>query len=161
MAHGTRTLLAVALALTLCGLLVERVAAMEKATDLDDLETRAGLIVLSTVVGMQTIEVNESNFIQTVVTVLVQNRLKGASADQIKVQVPGGQLDDVALDVAGEPEFEVGQHVLLFLQPDGGVYRVSGRSRGKFTLRDDRVVENGRLAAEFVDQVEAIVRSHR
>jgi hypothetical protein len=47
---------------------------------------------------------------------------------------PGGELDGLGQQALGEPSFEVGERVVLFLQRRGHVYRVLGMSQGLFRV---------------------------
>jgi hypothetical protein len=77
----------------------------------------------------------------TVATVKVTERLKGLSASEIQVIVPGG-IDvnrpyPVAVNVPGAPHFLPQENVLLFLSDEARVpngYAIVGFSQGKFSL---------------------------
>jgi len=65
--------------------------------------------------------------------------LKGpllASDGVFELVVPGGTIGDAHIELAGAPQFEVGQRWLLFLHPTYRVYPVVGIHRGAFRIED-------------------------
>jgi hypothetical protein len=77
----------------------------------------------------------------TIATIQVDEDLKGRSANEIRVLIPGGidanRRIPIAMTVPGAPRIVPNENVLLFLAKDGRVadsYSVVGFSQGKFSL---------------------------
>jgi hypothetical protein len=77
----------------------------------------------------------------TVATIEVDEELKGQSAAEIRVLIPGGvdvnRRIPIAMTVPGAPRILPDENVLLFLASDGRVansYSIVGFSQGKFSL---------------------------
>jgi hypothetical protein len=69
----------------------------------------------------------------------VERELRGDAPDETEVIVEtvGGAIGDIAMQVAGEPSFEVGERVLVFIR-DGGPYtafRPVGMGQGVMRVR--------------------------
>lgn len=58
-----------------------------------------------------------------------------------------------------EAVFKTGQRVLIFLKIIGGDFRVFGKSNGKFTISNSKVLEEGEgvSESEFVNQINQII----
>ena len=101
----------------------------------EELMDRAELIVIGTVEGAQS--ASGPNGPATDHQIRVERALKGfVLASDLLVRVQGGVSSDGLLHrVHGSPELEVGQRVLLFLNPSGGHFRVVDLELGVFTER--------------------------
>lgn len=79
----------------------------------------------------------------TDVTVSVSTYLVGQGADTIHVRQVGGRIGDTELLVTGQPRFDVGEEVVLFLEPDGSgqedSFVVVCMSAGKFNVSFDHL----------------------
>jgi hypothetical protein len=106
---------------------------------LDELIYVADQIVVGEVVQVEARFAREGRAIYTYVDVAVTERLKGQPAGEIlTVWVLGGEVGDVGLSVAGTPEFDVGEEVVLFLEDTARGPSVLGWQQGKFALLFDR-----------------------
>lgn len=81
---------------------------------------------------------------QTIVTTIeldVIECLKGpyGAGETVALQQAGGVVDDLAMRIAGAPEFRVGDEVVVFLEggPQSGRPLVLGMSQGLFTVVPD------------------------
>lgn len=63
----------------------------------------------------------------------------GPPADATTLRLSGGELDDIREEVAGVPQFTVGERVLLFVRRQHAVSPIVGLNQGCF-----RIVESGR-----------------
>lgn len=75
----------------------------------------------------------------------VERELGGDTPDEreVIVETVGGAIGDIAMQVAGEPSFEVGERVLVFIR-DGGPYtafRPVGMGQGVMRVRTERGVD--------------------
>jgi hypothetical protein len=106
---------------------------------LDELIYVADQIVVGEVVEVQARFARDGRAIYTYVDVAVTERLKGQPAGEtLTVWVLGGEVGDVGLSVAGTPEFDTGEEVVLFLEDTARGPSVLGWQQGKFALQFDR-----------------------
>jgi hypothetical protein len=110
-------------------------ATMVHALTIDDLTVRATDIVEGTVIEQTSRQAGR--FVVTDVVVRVDVCHKGeCSASEVIVQVFGGLLGDYVVSAAGAATYDVGEQVLLFLEPVGGSgqvrLRTAGMALGKF-----------------------------
>ena len=129
-------------------------ASIVEAQDLDGLVRLADRIVSGTVVDQRS-EWGD-RVILTDVTLRLGHCYKGScEGDHLTVRVFGGEVDDLGMHVEGEPNFQVGEEVFVFLQEipplprlagapperptrdhDGSPrFRTVGMAQGKFTVR--------------------------
>lgn len=159
-------------------------AAVVVPADLSELAGEARAIVHGRVVATSAQWADGRRSIETLVTLQVEDTLKGRQAHEVTFRVPGGQLGPYRSIMLGAPTFEHGDEVVVFLGSHGpsiphvlgfsqGVYRVSADSAGARRVvsgaalapRDapERQVRgvSGRQSPElalFLDQVRALVR---
>lgn len=76
--------------------------------------------------------------IVTDVVLQVTETFKGEAGSQVTLEVLGGQVDDLVLDVVGGASFKLGEEVLVFAQrgPDQRL-RIPGLAQAKFTVETD------------------------
>lgn len=114
--------------------------------DIPDLTRQADVIVLATATTDHSVWI-EGN-LYTSVTLEVHETLKGKTAPQVTLILPGGVDADRPVPVAtlwpGQPRIDPGERVLLFLRelstarpPRHDTYSIVGFSQGKFTLGND------------------------
>lgn len=108
-------------------------ASLVEAVDLETLVAEAEQVVLARVIGRQS-HFDDHGRIVTDVTMQVEESIKGEHAvgAAIVVQRLGGVVDDIGMRVAGEPDFRVGETVILFgarATPDAAL-RPIGMSQG-------------------------------
>lgn len=79
--------------------------------------------------------------INTSVLISIEESLKGSIAQQLMViTVPGGTADGITEMVSDEPEFKVGERMVLFLKlRDVNDFAVYGLEQGKMTIVNDKV----------------------
>lgn len=116
-------------------------ATMFRPVTLAELVAHSDLILIGQCVEMRSAKLDRR--IVTLVTIAVEETLKGPDADSISVTVPGGvDLSGkfaIADIVPGAPEILPGEELFLFLSYNGtakGSYGVTGMSAGKFELFD-------------------------
>lgn len=118
---------------------------------LHDLAARAGLIVVGKVVGI-TYAKDAAGNIYTQVAFSVEQTLKGESAREVVINVPGGKLDGRVLEVEDAPSFQSGEKAVVFLQKADGNFRVVGGFQGKFSIGQNDMV-GGVPLQQFIEQV--------
>jgi hypothetical protein len=111
------------------------------AADLGELARDARAIPRGRVVAVEGRWTDDRRTIETLVTLEVEEYLKGALGDTLQFRVPGGELGRFRRVVVGAPEFSIGQRVILFLGASGpmvpyvlglnqGVYRIASSADG-------------------------------
>lgn len=123
---------------------------------LDELAERADLIVHGTCADVRGRETPDG--VVTDVTLQVTRALKGsAPGETLKFTTYGGATESRGTFIAGSPQFEKGEELVLFLdRPNRVGYRMAiGMSQGKYTVHEDasgRKVATRNLAGlRFVD----------
>ena len=107
------------------------------AADLSELVASAAVIVHGRVVNTEAQWLEGRRGIETLVTLEVEDALKGASIREVTFRVPGGQMGPYRSVMPGTPSFGEGDEVIVFLGGSGpaiphlvgfsqGVFRVSG-----------------------------------
>ncbi len=81
----------------------------------------------------------ESKHIYTYVKVKISNSFKGDFPDAVTLKIKGGKIGNIVEKVSGNPSFEKGERVILFLKKRGEFFYPSGMALGKFKI----INENG------------------
>lgn len=80
-----------------------------------------------------------SKYIASLVALDVHEVLKGTPPSPLILDVVGGTVGDVHLDIEGAPQFEVGQEAILFVQGNGRqVVPLVGMDHGFYRVRRDK-----------------------
>jgi hypothetical protein len=108
----------------------------------NDAMAHAADVVIGTAIDVQTVW--EGRTLVTVVTLKVNETLKGAAGSTISIALPGGidasRAFPVAMTYAGAPSIGLGEEVFVFLANDQDVQSgltVVGFSQGKFSIVTD------------------------
>ena len=82
--------------------------------------------------------------IYTYIDIRTAEKFKGAASSVVTVKLPGGTVGGITLDVAGMPQFQVGEHAIVFLSayPDRKNYNVVGLNQGLYAITEDVAVSN-------------------
>src|SRR5262245_13752537 len=135
--------------------------------DLSELTRDARAIAVGRVVAVDGRWTDDRKTIETIVTLDVDQYLKGSLGATVQFRVPGGDLGRYRNIVVGAPGFAVDQHVIVFLGANGpmipyivgfnqGVYRVVRTADGiGWQVRG----ESPRLAPRPLAEFEANVRA--
>jgi thrombospondin type 3 repeat protein/matrixin len=98
----------------------------------------ADAIVVGTVGSIETVA-GRDGAIDTLVTVDVEQELKGRLGARVTLKQPGGRVGGRALWIAGSPRFATGERQLLFLSAHAdGTARTTAFGMGQFVLRPHR-----------------------
>lgn len=97
-------------------------------------------VVRGTVVGKhcewQTSD--DSRFIVTIVTIRVDEAVIGPAEATLNLELLGGQLDGQRLDIAGQPDFQIGDEDILFVRGNGeSICPLVGMSSGRILVVPD------------------------
>ncbi len=128
---------------------------VEKLT-LDELALRADSILVGEVTDITVYEEGSGN-IYTIVTLSVEQSIKGETEVEAQMRVPGGEVDGRVLFVEDAPSFQLGERTVVFLSRGGDGLTVVGGFQGKFTVDKNNMVDGNISLTEFVDQVEDIL----
>lgn len=112
-------------------------ATVTEALELEELVTRADVIVVAEVTGQRALR-DPRGRIVTDVTLRVDETMKGApvTGDQVKVRCLGGTIGDIGMRVPGEPSFRNGERRLLFgRHGQGSRLRPVGMAQGALPVR--------------------------
>ncbi|MEW6325397.1 MAG: hypothetical protein AB1515_08445 [Nitrospirota bacterium] len=141
-----RTIVSSLLAVFLIVFAAAAQAAVMPAKSLNELVHDADVICTCSVLEQHSQWDPEQNMIITIVTLQVEERLKGGGGDQIQVEALGGIVGDKGLKVTGAPVFEQGERAVLFLKSAGeNRHHVVGWAQGKFTIRTDPTTGEERI----------------
>ena len=121
---------------------------------LEDLTTNAEWIVIGTVENMESRWNDSQDYIYTYLTLSVDEYLKNPMDEtELTIQIPGGVVDDIEQRVSDTPEFQPGEHVVLFLFDREGQKWVYGWEKGKYTIENEQVVELNIPLDDFKQQI--------
>ena len=110
--------------------------AVSRRQSVEQLTSASEKIVLGTVLSRSSHWTSDAQ-IYTDVVVAAEVAVKGeVSGGTLVVQVPGGVVGDMLMTVSDTPEFAAGERVLLFLNRNKDGLEVTGRSAGKFSLKN-------------------------
>jgi hypothetical protein len=123
---------------------------------LEQLTTQAAYILVGQVTIVVSHEEGDGK-IYTVVTLSVEQVIKGESEPTVAIVVPGGQVNGQQLWVEDSPRFAQGERVLLFLENTGVNLSVVGGVQGKFTIDESNVVNGNLTLTEFINQLKNIL----
>jgi hypothetical protein len=113
-------------------------AAVMPPKSLNELADESTVICTCRVVDQQSQWDTEQNMIVTLVTLQVEEYLKGTGGQELTVEALGGIVGDKGLKVTGAPVFELGERAVLFLKAaENNRHHVVGWAQGKFTVRTD------------------------
>ncbi len=145
---GISLLMAIVLLLVMHG---TALALVEQLT-IDELTAKADSIVVGEVIDMACYEESRGD-IYTLVTLSVEQSVKGKSAEEVVLKVPGGEVDGLTLSVSDTPSFRQGERVVVFLEEETSKFKVSGWHQGKFTVVNNRVVERDQSLTDFIAEI--------
>jgi hypothetical protein len=131
------------------------VSAMVERIDLADLVAKATSILVGDVIRLESHWNESQTMIFTDVTLAVKTYVKGPSEkSEVIIQIPGGRVDEVLADVSDVPVFSVNEKVVVFLREEH--FQVVGWYQGKFSVKDDIVLEKSISLDKFLQQIREI-----
>lgn len=105
---------------------------------LDGLTKASSEVVRGRVVSKESRWNEDRTLIVTDVVLQVTEAFKGRDASQVTLEVFGGRVDDLVLEVVGGPNFKLGEDVLVFARRGAdGRLRLPGLWQAKFTVEAD------------------------
>lgn len=120
-------------------MMVETSSGVVLKKSIDELTNESTLIVKGQVVGKESYWNDAHNQIWSSIRVRISEYLKGEGGSEISLRVPGGTVRDTTLHVSDAAPFEVGEEVLLFLNPSS-YYPVVGWFQGKYRIQGNQAI---------------------
>jgi hypothetical protein len=103
--------------------------------DLGELSHDAVAIARGRVVDVRSQWTEDRGTVETIVTLEVENYLKGGLGTTVRFRVPGGELGRFRTIVVGAPDFLIDQRVVVFLGANGPtVPHIVGFNQGVFRV---------------------------
>lgn len=119
-------------------------ASIVKGLELGELVANADRIVLGRVVFSESFQRSDGT-LGTWHRIDIERDVRGnAGGDtEVIVETLGGQIGDVAMHVEGEPSFEIGERVVVFIRGGGpyAAFRPVGMAQGVMRVRSEQGVE--------------------
>lgn len=115
--------------------------AQHKGETLEQLASGADVVAVGTVTGLQPEWNADGTRIRTVVTLSVEQYLKGGSgAPTFTLATPGGEIGEIGEVYSHVAAFKQSEQVVVFAERDGrGGFRTRAGELGKFTVTEDRL----------------------
>ena len=127
---------------------------------LERVTTMSDLIVVGAVADIASNDSGTGN-VYTLVTINVEQSIKGQAPQRVTVRVPGGVTGGIVMMTTGAPSFKAGERDVVFLQkPEGGIYTVAYGMFGKYVIDGSGTVNNMSLA-DFINQVKSILATQQ
>lgn len=120
-------------------------ATMILPRDLGTMTKASTDIVRGRVVAIESRWNDDRTLIVTDVRLAVTETFKGKAATEVTLELLGGRVEDLALDVVGSPSFALGEDVVVFATAGKG-----GRLRLPSLAQDKLTVEQGSDGKEWV-----------
>ncbi len=131
--------------------------ALMRKIPIPELRERAHWIVIGRVGDVTSVWNPDRTMIYSRARISVQDWIKGTKPrHELVVRTEGGRVGRITCYVSDEPCFATGERVLLFLEPDPdspGTQKVIGLFQGKYTIKDERIVENGLALSDFMTRI--------
>ncbi len=106
-----------------------------KKASLEELTRESSLVIQGRVISAESRwEDERRQSIYTVLTIEVEQYVKGSGPKAIQVKQLGGAMEDIALEVSGSPRLGEGDEVLLFLQSFQGAYWIHSIALGYYQV---------------------------
>jgi hypothetical protein len=131
---------ALLLALIVCVCVSPVEATRVRPVNLEEMTQRADRIFSGQCVDVRVVEDAELGSQVTEVTFEVDQAVKGPVGDTVTIKLHGGPAGGSGDDVVGQPRFEPGEEVILFLygESSSGFTAPVGLGQGKFTVVEDK-----------------------
>ncbi len=133
-----------------------RSAIFGKSLSLRELSDKSSLIIVGTIIKLESSWNSERTKIFTFIEIEVEEYIKGSGDKKITIRIPGGTAEGITEVHSGMPTFSEGEKVVLFLDPGRPYSDIVGAYQGKYTIIDDRLLEKGISASEFIQQIKIL-----
>jgi hypothetical protein len=120
---------------------------------LPELVNGADAIIVGSVTGRSSQWNTDRSHIETIVTLSVEEYLKGTSSEgNLTINVPGGEVAGITERVSDTPGFDQGERVVLFLKNLNNRIEVFGSYQGKCRI------EEGQAGFQYLDQIKEDIK---
>lgn len=127
-------------------------SALVEQLTLDELTAKADSILVGEVTDIACYQEGKGN-IYTLVIVSVEQAVKGEPGREVVIRLPGGEVNGFRLWVEDTPNFQLGERTVVFLEEAGDASKVCGWYQGKFTVKDDLIVERNQSLTSFIADI--------
>jgi hypothetical protein len=104
-----------------------------------ELVEQADAVVAGRIVERQSFWNEEHTAILTEAVLQVEDVIVGSAPAYVNLRTFGGQVDDYRIVAHGFPTFQLGERLVLFLEPEkDGAQRVLGYQQGQFRIRGEQ-----------------------
>jgi len=117
----------------------------------EQLAAEAEVILVGKVTDIASYQQGEGN-IYTLVTLSVEQTIKGEAAGEVVIRIPGGEAGGLTMMVTDNPSFQPEERAVVFLAKGEGIFTVVGGMYGKYTIDENDMV-GGRPLTEFIGQL--------
>lgn len=126
-------------------------ASIVKGLELEELVDEAERIVLGRVLFSESFQRRDGT-LGTWHRIQVESDLRGNAVDEreVIVETLGGRMGEIGMRVEGEPSFELGERVIVFMEGGGPytAFRPVGMGQGVMRVRTEQGVETVRQSRE-------------
>ncbi len=126
--------------------------ALVEKYNLDDLTAKSDIILVGKITAINSY-METGRGIYTKVTVSVEQPVKGQPGKEVEFQIPGGVVDGQRLWVEDVPDFTLGERTVVFLEESESTFNVCGWNQGKFSVKNDLVVERNQPLTSFITDI--------
>lgn len=107
-----------------------------------ELVEQAEAVVQGRIVEVQSFWNSEHTAILTEAVLEVEDTVVGSAPAYVNLRTFGGQVGNYRIVAHGFPTFQLGERMVLFLEPEAdGAQRVLGYQQGQYRIRDERGIE--------------------
>ncbi len=146
---GISLVLVLGLLLTVIG----STSALVEQLTLDELTAKADSILVGEVTDITYYQEGEGN-IYTLVTLSMDQTIKGETQEEVVIKLPGGEVGRLRLWVSDTPSFKLGEKAVVFLEKEENTFDVCGWYQGKFSVDDDRMVGTDQSLTSFIAAID-------
>jgi hypothetical protein len=156
-----------ALSLFLPLLLWSQPAATQSTIQTEQLIAQSDVIVVGSVGALKSEWNADRSRIQTIVTINVDEAVKGSVGGALSVVVPGGEVDGVGEWYSHCARFQDTEEVVVFAKKDQkGVMRVTDGEHGKFLVKEgkkagSKIIPNVGSLEDFTARVKKTVKAQQ
>jgi hypothetical protein len=94
--------------------------------------------------------------IYTLVTLSVEQHIKGDAEGEVVIKMPGGKAGGLTMMVTDYPSFKKGERAVVFLAKREGIFTVAGGLYGKLVIDENNTVGDKSLT-ELIKQIKDIL----
>ncbi len=149
------------ISIILLGLLPQVSNAIMIKLDLEDLTGNSDLVIRAKVDNIRCAWNEDQTEVSSYASLSLTEPIKGIPQEkEMTVKYPGGCIGDIVTWAEDAPVFQSGEEVIVFLdketaQKTRGVF---GNFQGKYTIKNDMVIEKNIPVELFISEIKAIAK---